>query len=96
MQLRELKSGDTFQLANSKNKVIYVRAHYCRDIKRFCVTKWLDINFDRFFPASLEVIAADFGDLYEWTYFATLSPLSLFAPCARLFYSLESRYDELF
>ena len=65
MQLRDIKQGDTFQLANSKNKVIYVRRHYCRAIKRFCVTKWVDINSDRFFPASVEVTEANFEDTYQ-------------------------------
>lgn len=65
MQLRDIKQGDTFQLANGKNKVIYVREHYDRATKCFCATKWTDINFDRFFPASVEVTEANFEDTYQ-------------------------------
>jgi len=63
MQLRDIKVGTPFQLANGKNKVIYVREHYDRATKRFCATKWTDINFERFFPASLEIVEAEWSDL---------------------------------
>lgn len=54
MKLRELKQGDYFKL--KPNGRVYVRQHYCRDIKKYSYCDFNDVCKEHFKSGNTEVI----------------------------------------
>lgn len=62
-QLKDLKKGDLFlfydlRLQCPKN-VFYVRNHYVRDLRKYSISRYDDINSERFLPGSTLVCPID-------------------------------------
>lgn len=53
-QIKDLKRGEFFMI--EKCKVVYIRGDYERSLKKYSATRADDINSERFFKPTKEVI----------------------------------------
>lgn len=50
-KLKDLKNGEWFTLKpieEPEERQVYIRQHYAREIKKYSVCKWSDINYETF------------------------------------------------
>lgn len=54
MQLKDVKQGSTLKLLKG-SQAVYIRGHYDRASKKYSLTRWDDINAERFMKGSTPV-----------------------------------------
>ena len=56
LRLKDIKKGETFQ----RGKTVYVRNHYDASTKRYSVSKYDDMNSERFMKGDTVVVEPTF------------------------------------